>query len=93
MFLNLGAMFGLFNAAMLCSGLLLVSVRASLLDSAQLGSIAVATFIVFNGVTANMVLSAVPMTFLGLAAAGLAHRVVIAPNLIAPHQARFQVRL
>lgn len=74
MFLNMAAMFGLPVAVSLCAGLFLIAIRANMKNAVQLGSIAVATFIILNGFTANMVLSAVPMTFLGLAVASLALR-------------------
>lgn len=74
MFLNMAAMFGFPVAVSLCAGLFLIAIRANMPNAVQLGSIAVATFVVLNGTTANMVLSAVPMTFLGLSVASLALR-------------------
>lgn len=77
MFLNMAAMFGFPVAMALCAGLFLLAIRADMKNAVQLGSIAVATFIVLNGSTANMVLSAVPMTFLGLAVASLGLRPIV----------------
>jgi hypothetical protein len=89
MFLNMAAMFGFPVAIALCAGLFLIAIRANMKNAVQLGSIAVATFIVLNGATANMVLSAVPMTFLGLAVASLALRPIadgMVPRATRQHQ-------